>query len=114
MVQLRLKDACRTCWRETGACVRPHVAGYPTPLTQPPTHPPLGLTQNTDIGEVAWMFWILLLLLLVSRVAIVVPVTLAHNRYSDSKLTMREMATIWWAGLMRGAVSGEAAATTSG
>lgn len=35
-----------------------------------------------------------------------IPVTLAHNRYSDNKLTMREMATIWWAGLMRGAVSG--------
>ena len=53
------------------------------------------------------MFWILLLLLVVSRAAFVVPVTLAHNRFSDNKLTMRQMATIWWAGLMRGAVSGE-------
>ncbi|KAI7845128.1 hypothetical protein COHA_001333 [Chlorella ohadii] len=61
--------------------------------------------QNTEVGEVAWMFWILLILLLVSRAAFVIPVTLAHNRYSDNKLTMREMATIWWAGLMRGAVS---------
>ncbi|PRW60759.1 Na+ H+ antiporter [Chlorella sorokiniana] len=61
--------------------------------------------QNTEVGEVAWMFWILLILLLVSRAAFVVPVTLAHNRYSDNKLTMREMGTIWWAGLMRGAVS---------
>lgn len=52
------------------------------------------------------MFWILLLLLVVSRAAFVLPVTYAHNRYSDNKLTMREMGTIWWAGLMRGAVSG--------
>lgn len=52
------------------------------------------------------MFWILLVLLIVSRAAFVIPVTLAHNRYSDNKLSMREMGTIWWAGLMRGAVSG--------
>lgn len=62
--------------------------------------------QNTDKREVAWMFWILLLLLVVSRAAFVLPVTFAHNRFSDNKLTMREMGTIWWAGLMRGAVSG--------
>lgn len=67
---------------------------------------PLPLPQNTDIREVAWMFWILLLLLLASRAAFVLPVTLLHNRYNDAKLTAREMATIWWAGLMRGAVSG--------
>jgi NhaP-type Na+/H+ or K+/H+ antiporter len=63
--------------------------------------------RNTSKAEVAWMFWILLLLLLLSRAAFVIPVTLAHNRYSDQKLSMREMATIWWAGMMRGAVSGE-------
>ncbi|KAL4856839.1 Peptidyl-prolyl cis-trans isomerase [Chlorella vulgaris] len=61
--------------------------------------------RNTSKAEVAWMFWILLLLLLLSRAAFVIPVTLAHNRYSDQKLSMREMATIWWAGMMRGAVS---------
>lgn len=61
--------------------------------------------QHTDKREVAWMFWILLLLLVVSRAAFVLPVTFAHNRYSDNKLSMREMGTIWWAGLMRGAVS---------
>ena len=52
------------------------------------------------------MFPVLILLLLASRAAFVVPVTLLHNRYSDTKLSMKEMATIWWAGLMRGAVSG--------
>jgi NhaP-type Na+/H+ or K+/H+ antiporter len=52
------------------------------------------------------MFWILILLLLVSRAIFVIPVTLAHNRYNDQKLSMREMGVIWWAGMMRGAVSG--------
>lgn len=61
--------------------------------------------QNTNVKEVAWMFWILLLLLIFSRAVFVIPVTLAHNRFSDNKLSMREMGTIWWAGLMRGAVS---------
>ena len=44
------------------------------------------------------MFWILLALLLVSRAAFVVPVTLLHNRFSQHKLSNREMVVIWWVG----------------
>lgn len=78
-----------------------------------PSHSPSALrtsnpppVQNTAKGQVAWMFWILILLLLVSRAIFVIPVTLAHNRYNDQKLSMRDMGVIWWAGMMRGAVSG--------
>ena len=84
-----------------------HAPPIAVPHCPPFCLPPCTRLQNTNKREVAWMFWILLLLLLVSRALFVVPVTLAHNRFSDHKLSMREMATIWWAGLMRGAVSGE-------
>ena len=85
----------------------PPTAHVPSRIAHPSACPPCTRLQNTNKREVAWMFWILLLLLLVSRALFVVPVTLAHNRFSDHKLSMREMVTIWWAGLMRGAVSGE-------
>ena len=50
-----------------GAQVPPGVAGADDcPQTCP--------VQNTNVGEVAWMFWILLVLLLVSRAAFVVSV----------------------------------------
>ena len=71
-----------------------------------PARLPARPVQNTSKREVAWMFWIVLVLLLASRAAFVVPITLAHNRFCEQKLSMREMGTIWWAGLMRGAVSG--------
>lgn len=41
-------------------------------LVWPPTRTASTVVQNTEVGEVAWMFWILLILLLVSRAAFVV------------------------------------------
>lgn len=123
-----LKWQVRSGWQLCAAGLHTCVQGVPslatgygagmgkpagTPLAS--LHPAAALletptcaAQNTDVREVAWMFWILLLLLVASRAAFVVPVTLLHNRYAteDQKLSMKEMATILWAGLMRGAVSG--------
>lgn len=51
------------------------------------------------------MFWIILILLLIARATFVIPVSLLHNRASAHKLSIREVVVVWWAGLMRGAVS---------
>lgn len=66
-----------------------------SPALLPPSHP---LLQNTDIKELLWMFWILVLLLLVTRAAFVFPVSLLHNRFAQHRLEYREMITIWWVG----------------
>lgn len=51
------------------------------------------------------MFWIVILLLMASRAAFVGPVAALHNAFSAVRLSLRECVVIWWAGLMRGAVS---------
>lgn len=76
--------------------------------TLPPIVPApcaLALLQNTNIWDLLWMFWIIIILLLVSRAAFVIPISLLHNRASAHKLSTREIVVVWWAGLMRGAVS---------
>lgn len=61
--------------------------------------------QTTDVSALLWMFWIIILLLMLSRAAFVAPVAALHNLFSSVKLSVRECVVIWWAGLMRGAVS---------
>lgn len=63
----------------SGAWICPAGSGGPCQVVQAPTGVAGAETllqtrpvQNTDVGEVAWMFWILLVLLLVSRAAFVV------------------------------------------
>lgn len=52
--------------------------------------------QNTDIKELLWMFWILIVLLVVTRAVFVAPVSLLHNRFAQHKLQYKEMIVIWW------------------
>jgi hypothetical protein len=56
---------------------------------------------------VLWLVVVLTVLLVVSRAAFVVPLSLLHNCWSATaeRLGRREVVTVWWAGLMRGAVS---------
>jgi len=51
------------------------------------------------------MFWIVILRLMASRAAFVGPVAALHHAFSAVRLSLRECVVIWWAGLMRGAVS---------
>jgi NhaP-type Na+/H+ or K+/H+ antiporter len=44
-------------------------------------------------------------LLVVARAAFVVPFSLLHNMWSQDPLSSRDIVIVWWAGLMRGAVS---------
>ena len=74
---------------------RRHLGGWPGGRLPAPT-PAARTLQNTKVLELLWIFWILLALLLFSRAAFVVPVTLLHNRFSQHKLSNREMVVIWW------------------
>ncbi|KAK9819478.1 hypothetical protein WJX81_001339, partial [Elliptochloris bilobata] len=61
--------------------------------------------KNTMVGDLVWLFCVLLVLTLVGRAAFVVPLSLLHNWYAHEQLSFKEMIVIWWAGLIRGAVS---------
>ncbi|KAL6770868.1 hypothetical protein ACKKBF_B33025 [Auxenochlorella protothecoides x Auxenochlorella symbiontica] len=61
--------------------------------------------RATNVRHLLWMFWIVILLLMASRAAFVGPVAALHNAFSAVRLSLRECVVIWWAGLMRGAVS---------
>lgn len=53
-----------------------------------------------------WLVAVLSLLLLATRAAVVVPFALVHNSMPHAeRLKRRDILVIWWAGLMRGAVS---------
>ncbi|EIE24491.1 hypothetical protein COCSUDRAFT_46826 [Coccomyxa subellipsoidea C-169] len=63
--------------------------------------------KNTYFGETVWLFCVLLLLTMLGRAAFVFPFSMLHNWFSreEERLTFNEMIVIWWAGLIRGAVS---------
>eukprot|EP00884_Botryococcus_braunii_P015756 jgi/Botrbrau1/2864/Bobra.0036s0009.1 len=60
---------------------------------------------NTFVWETLWLVVLLTLLTMMGRAAFVFPFSLLHNCWSREKLSWKEMVVIWWAGLMRGAVS---------
>ncbi|CAM6039506.1 unnamed protein product [Sphagnum compactum] len=65
-------------------------------------------TSKTSVGEFLGLFGILLLLVLVGRAAFVFPLSALSNYWTKSpttKISIRHQVIIWWAGLMRGAVS---------
>jgi sodium/hydrogen exchanger 8 len=64
--------------------------------------------SKTSVGEFLGLFGILLLLVLVGRAAFVFPLSALSNYWTKSpttKISLRHQVIIWWAGLMRGAVS---------
>ncbi|CAL8467488.1 g7026 [Coccomyxa elongata] len=63
--------------------------------------------KNTYFGETVWLFCVLLLLTMLGRAAFVFPFSMLHNWCSrqEEQLSFKEMIVIWWAGLIRGAVS---------
>lgn len=70
----------------------------PTPLAPPPL-------QASHALEALWLVVVLVALLAASRAAFVVPFVAAHNAWAPTRLSNRDTVIIWWAGLMRGAVS---------
>jgi len=65
------------------------------------------LWQKTDVQESLGLFFMLFTLLIVSRTLVVVPLSIVSNlwRNKDSKITVRDIVVIWWAGTMRGAIA---------
>ncbi|KAK9803320.1 hypothetical protein WJX73_001939 [Symbiochloris irregularis] len=61
--------------------------------------------KNTVVLEMSWLFVVLLLLMGVGRAVFVFPLTLLHNWWSSDQLSTKDAIVIWWAGLIRGAVS---------
>ena len=92
----------QACAAAASATLAARGTAHAAPL--PPSTCPTRM-QNTNVRDLLWMFWILIILLLVSRALMVLPIALLHNRFSHHELSAREIATIWWGGLMRGAVS---------
>ncbi|KAK8682796.1 hypothetical protein V6N13_055170 [Hibiscus sabdariffa] len=63
---------------------------------------------SDSLGKLAWVTGILLGLILVGRAAFVFPLSFISNltkKASHEKIHFKQQVTIWWAGLMRGAVS---------
>ncbi|WIA30258.1 hypothetical protein OEZ86_000348 [Tetradesmus obliquus] len=61
--------------------------------------------QGANAAEAVWLVLVLTALLAAARAAFVVPFSLLHNIWSADKLSSRDIVVVWWAGLMRGAVS---------
>jgi len=51
--------------------------------------------QNTMVGDMVWLFCVLLVLTLLGRAAFVFPLSLAHNWYAREQLSFKEMVVIW-------------------
>ncbi|KAK9838031.1 hypothetical protein WJX74_010028 [Apatococcus lobatus] len=60
---------------------------------------------ETYITEVIYLFFVVMILLFVSRAAFLYPILLFHKKYGREALTHREITVAWFAGAMRGAVS---------
>eukprot|EP01023_Acetabularia_acetabulum_P063234 TRINITY_DN7920_c0_g1_i1.p1 TRINITY_DN7920_c0_g1~~TRINITY_DN7920_c0_g1_i1.p1 ORF type:complete len:629 (-),score=86.62 TRINITY_DN7920_c0_g1_i1:1644-3530(-) len=61
--------------------------------------------QAAEEGTSFWLFIVLIFVLSVTRILFVVPVSAFHNYFSKQKLAVKDVIIIWWAGMMRGAVS---------
>lgn len=63
--------------------------------------------QGANAAEALWLVLVLTALLVAARAAFVVPFSILHNMMSGSeqRLSARDIVVVWWAGLMRGAVS---------
>ena len=53
--------------------------------------------QNTNIGDMVWLFCVLLLLTMLGRAAFVFPFGFLHNACSRERLSLKEMIVIWCA-----------------
>ena len=62
--------------------------------------------QNTMVGDLVWLFCVLLVLTLVGRAAFVFPLSLLHNWYASERLSFKEMVVIWCAPQLTCASSG--------
>ncbi|XP_076953084.1 sodium/hydrogen exchanger 3-like [Bidens hawaiensis] len=65
---------------------------------------------NDSPGKSIWASVILLVLIMVGRVAFILPLSCISNfilkrRDGNEEIGMKQQITVWWAGLMRGAVS---------
>lgn len=49
------------------------------------------------VGDLVWLFCVLLVLTLVGRAAFVFPLSLLHNWYAQEQLSFKEMIVIWCA-----------------
>jgi hypothetical protein len=47
------------------------------------------------VGDMVWLFCVLLVLTLLGRAAFVFPLSLAHNWYAREQLSFKEMVVIW-------------------
>ncbi|KAI3805949.1 hypothetical protein L1987_21837 [Smallanthus sonchifolius] len=59
-------------------------------------------------GKSIWASVILLVLIMIGRAAFILPISFLSNlirRDDDEKINIKQQFTVWWAGLMRGAVS---------
>ena len=56
--------------------------------------------QNTKPVELAWLFCVLLLLMVLGRAAFVFPLSFVHNWWAKDRLSVREMVVIWWIPLL--------------
>jgi hypothetical protein len=52
--------------------------------------------QNAYGWEIAWLFCVLLLLMVLGRAAFVFPLSFVHNWWAKDKLSFKEMIIIWW------------------
>ncbi|KAJ9527600.1 hypothetical protein QJQ45_025868 [Haematococcus lacustris] len=61
--------------------------------------------ESAHVGEALSLCGVLLLLLLLSRAASVIPIITLYNWTAQTKISTTDIFVIWWSGLMRGAVS---------
>ena len=61
--------------------------------------------KSAHAGRALWLVLLLAPLLAGARALFVVPFCLLHNGWARERLSGRDVVVIWWAGLMRGAVS---------
>ncbi|PWA79669.1 vacuolar Na+/H+ antiporter protein [Artemisia annua] len=63
---------------------------------------------DNNPGKSVWASVILLVLIMIGRAAFILPLSFLSNltrRSSNERIGMKQQFTVWWAGLMRGAVS---------
>ncbi|KAF8069528.1 NHX2 [Scenedesmus sp. PABB004] len=63
--------------------------------------------KGANAAEALWLVAVLTAVLAAARAAFVLPFSFVHNRWAapGDRLSSREVVVVWWAGLMRGAVS---------
>lgn len=84
----------------------PHVTRRPS-CPRPHSTTPLNTAQAARPARVLWLVVVLTVVLVAARALVVVVFAMAHNVWCapEARLARRDVVAVWWAGLMRGAVS---------